>query len=118
MILHRSDMYSLSESAVTDKMKKILCIGIESDHLHLRCEVLSKSGYEARWASFCEAERLLSREIFDLLVLSVDLSEQQRSQILEFVGGRMAILEIYGTIFPQELLRQVNYKLARARISA
>ena len=97
---------------------KILCVGSEMDLLHIRCEVLSKSGYEARATTLGEAERILRREQFDLVIVSAYLSEPAKTEILALIGNRMPVLELHTTTFARDLLAQVEQKLTRGEMLA
>ena len=90
-----------------------MCVGREINLLRIRCEILTEFGYEAQAISLIEAEDLLHRDTFDLVILSASLSEQEKDRILEVIGGRMPILQLSTMLLPTELLRGVENRLAR-----
>jgi hypothetical protein len=49
---------------------RVLCAGNEADLLASRCAVLRYSGYEAKAASPTDAEILLRKEKYDLVIIS------------------------------------------------
>jgi hypothetical protein len=68
------------------RLARLLCVGRELELLKTRCAVLSQSGYDAIPATLPEAETLLCREQFDLIVVSAWLSEWERGRILAAAG--------------------------------
>jgi DNA-binding response OmpR family regulator len=68
------------------RLARLLCVGRELELLKTRCAVLSQSGYDAIPATLPEAETLLRREQFDLIVVSAWLSEWERGRILAAAG--------------------------------
>jgi hypothetical protein len=100
---------------MTIKPARLLCVGREINLLRIRCEVLTEFGYEAQAISLIEAEDLLRRDTFDLVILSASLSEQEKDRIFEVIGGRMPILQLSTMLLPTGLLREVENRLARWR---
>jgi len=61
---------------------RLLCTGNEADLLQSRCAVLRHGGYEAQAASLTDAEILLHKEKYDLVIISACLSEWEKGRIL------------------------------------
>jgi len=57
------------------------------EDLELRCAVLASAGYDAKSAKVSEAELLLQAEKFDLIVVSVDLSQEERDSVKAAAGN-------------------------------
>ena len=100
---------------MTIKPARLLCIGREINLLRIRCEVLTEFGYEAQVISLIEAENLLRRDTFDLVILSASLSEQEKDRILEVIGGRMPTFQLSTMLLPTETLWEMENILARWR---
>jgi DNA-binding response OmpR family regulator len=100
---------------MTIKPARLLCVGREINLLRIRCEILTEFGYEAQSISLIEAEDLLRRDTFDLVILSASLNEQEKDRILEVIGGQMPTLQLSTMLLPTELLREVENRLARWR---
>lgn len=100
---------------MTIKPARLLCVGREINLLRIRCAILTELGYEAQAISLIEAEDLLRRDTFDLVILSALLSEQEKDGILEVIGGRMPTLQLSTMLLPTELLWEVENRLARWR---
>jgi hypothetical protein len=92
---------------------RILCIGKDSGILRSRCAILKDAGYQAEAVFFAAADNLLQRESFDLLVLSVILTEQEREHIATIAAGATPILQVTKTILAFELLAEVEQLLPR-----
>jgi hypothetical protein len=87
---------------------RLLCVGKES--LELRCAVLTSAGYEAKSATIAEAEVLLRTEKFDLIIVSVHLSQEEMSRVAS-AAGKTPTLVLDGVTFSLELLDQVERRL-------
>jgi hypothetical protein len=87
---------------------RLLCVGKED--LELRCAVLASAGYDAKSAKVSEAELLLQAEKFDLIVVSVHLSQEERDSV-KAAAGNTPILLLEGITFPPELLAEVERML-------
>ena len=94
---------------------RILCIGKDSGLLRSRCAVLSHAGYDAQFVMYPDAEPLLTREPFDLIILSAILSQEEKDQIWTIVGDTPPILTLKKLVFASELLRDVEQRLGQVR---
>jgi hypothetical protein len=92
---------------------RILCIGKDPGILRTRCAILEDAGYRAQSVFVVDADTLLQRERFDLIVLSVILTEQERKHIATVVGGAIPIFQVTKTILASELLYNVERQLRR-----
>lgn len=97
--------------------RRILCVGKELDFLLIRCEVLTKEGYDAQAMLVGDALNVLRGEVFDLIILSALLDDQERTALLTVIGDRMMTLELHGPTFPKELLGQVQERLTTIGLS-
>ena len=94
---------------------RILCIGKDSGLLRSRCAVLAHAGYDAHYVMYPDAEPLLTREPFDLIILSAILSQEEKDQIWTIVGDTPPILTLKKLVFASELLRDVEQRLGQVR---
>jgi DNA-binding response OmpR family regulator len=94
-------------------MARLLCVGKEPELLELRCAVLSRSGYDARFALLADAETILRTERFDLIILSAWLQEWETGQILA-AAGKTPVLVLTELVLADKLLAQVERLLAPA----
>ena len=94
---------------------RILCIGKDPGLLRSRCAVLTHGGYDAQYVMFPDAERLLTREHFDLIILSAILTQEEKDQIWTIVGDTPPILTLKKLVFASELLRDVEQRLGQVR---
>jgi hypothetical protein len=90
---------------------RLLCAGKETDLLQSRCAVLRYSGYEAQAASLTDAEILLHREKYDLVIISACLSEWERGRILS-AARKTPTYVLRGLTFAPEMLAQVGQLLS------
>ena len=94
---------------------RILCIGKDSGLLRSRCAVLSHAGYDAQYVMYPDAEPRLTREPFDLIILSAILTQEEKDQIWTIVGDTPPILTLKKLVFASELLRDVEQRLGQVR---
>ena len=92
---------------------RILCIGKDPGLLRSRCAVLAHGGYDAQYVMYPDVERLLTREPFDLIILSAILSQEEKDLIWTIVGDTPPILTLKKLVFASELLRDVEQRLGR-----
>jgi hypothetical protein len=92
---------------------RLLCVGNELDHLQSRCAVLESAGYDAKSITVREAEILLGTEVFDLVILSAFLSQEEKSSVIS-AAGETPTLVLEGVTFPRELLAKVERLLVGA----
>jgi hypothetical protein len=93
---------------------RLLCVGTELDSLQTRCAVLSHSGYDAKSASVAGAEILLGTEVFDLVIVSAFLSQEEKGCVIS-AAGDTPILELEGLTLAPELLAKVERRLLPER---
>jgi hypothetical protein len=94
---------------------RILCIGKDPGLLRSRCAVLGHGGYDAQYVMYPDAEHLLTREPFGLIILSAILSEEEKDHIWTIVGDTPPILTLKKLVFASELLRDVERRLGQVR---
>jgi hypothetical protein len=87
---------------------RLLCIGEEP--LKLRCAVLASAGYDAKSATVAEAEILLRTEKFDLVIVSVFLSQEERFRVTTAAGDTPTLM-LDRVMFPVELFAEVDQHL-------
>jgi hypothetical protein len=92
---------------------RILCIGKDSGLLRSRCAVLAHGGYDAQYVMYPDAERLLTRESFNLIILSAILSQEEKDLIWTIVGDTPPILTLKKLVFASELLKDVEQRVGR-----
>lgn len=80
---------------------RLLCVGKDPALLRMRCDVLPQSGYDAQSATVAEAERLLSVEEFDLIIISAFLDECEKNRIIS-AAGKMPTLMLRGLMLPPD----------------
>jgi hypothetical protein len=97
---------------------RILCIGKDPGLLRSRCAVLGHGGYDAQYVMYPDAERLLTREAFDLIILSAILSQEEKDHIWTIVGDTPPVLTLKKLVFASELLRDVERRLGKVRQTA
>jgi hypothetical protein len=99
---------------MASRSARLLCVGKELDLLRTRCDVLSQSGYDGQSASLEEAEALLLKEEFDLVIVSAWLTESERDRILA-AAGLTPTLVLHKLTFAPELLAEVERRLSSTR---
>ena len=96
----------------SDTMARVLCVGTDLKLQELRRLVLNSHGYETEIALPQNVNRdLLSRD-FDVAILSVMLSGDQRTRILALMPLRTQTLVLETIVMPDELLGMINRALA------
>ena len=93
-------------------MARLLCVGEEPELLELRCAVLSRAGYHAKYATVPELETILRTEDFDLVIVSAWLQEWQNERIVT-AAGKTPTLVLSRLTLVDDLLDQVK-RLLRA----
>lgn len=89
----------------------ILCVGNDPNLLEIR-GVLERAGYPSLPASIEDAEVLLRRGKFDLVILSTRLSDDDNARIL-YVAGDTPALVFPELTLPRDLLSEVENQIAR-----
>ena len=90
-----------------------LCAGNDLELMKTRCAELSQSGYDAQSATISDAEILLRREDFDLIVVSARLSESERDRVIAAAGNTPTCI-LQGLTLASELLAEVERLLPPA----
>jgi DNA-binding response OmpR family regulator len=79
--------------------------------LRIRCEVLRHAGYSSQTATVKDAAELISKEAFDLVIVSAFLSEADKRRVLS-VAGDTPTLVLQGLAVAPELLAAIETKLS------
>jgi CheY-like chemotaxis protein len=93
----------------------ILCVGDEITLLRIRCEVLTQAGYSAQNATVEDAAELISKETFDLIIVSAFLSTLDQQRVMSAAGDTPTLV-LQGLAVAPELLAAVEEKLALTRV--
>ena len=93
---------------------KLLCIGSDTELLRTRCAILARFGYDAEHVIYDEAEKLLSAEQFDLIIVSAFLSDRQKHNLRAIIGEGTPTIMLQGLTFATDLLALVHHRLADA----
>ena len=91
---------------------RILTVGIDVDLLTTRQAVLASRGYESLIATPRDVDEKLQSGRFDLVVLSVMLSPNEKRHILAILPAGTRPLLLQKLVQPEELLRLVAEALA------
>jgi hypothetical protein len=89
---------------------RLLCAGPDSALLETRCAVLRYSGYEVQAATLEKAETFLRDEVYDLLIISALLTDQEETRMLAAARKTPAYV-LDGLTLADDLLDQVKYRL-------
>ena len=85
-------------------MHKVLCVGTPIELRDSRKLVLESVGYSVTLVEAVEPIDVLLSETFDLLLLSVTLSEPQRAALREAAPEHTRIIQLEAFTEPQQLL--------------
>jgi hypothetical protein len=88
-----------------------LCVGNDQMLLQTRCAVLHKSAYQAEAASPAEANRIMRHGGYDHVILSISLSDEERSGVIASIPAGTKILKLDHFIGPYDLLVSVGQLL-------
>ncbi len=91
---------------------RILSVGTDLGLLNTRRAVLDLCGYDSATATPEDCEEMLRFGTFDLVILSVMLSEQQKREITAKLPARTRALVLETMVRPDELLSMVAEALA------
>ena len=94
---------------------RILCIGTDTMVLACRCLVLELSGYQAEAVSLPAGYQRLRAGMFDLVIISADLAEEQGAVFAAALPLETAALITDGFISPVALLSAVACELSTRR---
>jgi DNA-binding response OmpR family regulator len=88
----------------------LLCAGKDSGLLKSRCAVLRYSGYDVQAATLGEAEALLHDQVYDLVIISAQLTDREEARMLS-VAGKTPTYVLDGLTLAGDLLDQVKQRL-------
>jgi DNA-binding response OmpR family regulator len=97
---------------------RILCVGIDERLLATRQALLVLQGYDCLTASPADIEEKLSPGRFDLVILSVMLSEEDKGQIRTKTPAGTMVVSLTSLVMPEELLRIVDEALMQRTLAA
>jgi DNA-binding response OmpR family regulator len=88
-------------------MQRVLSVGIDPGLLKSRQALLASGGYDSVIATSEDVDEKLRSGTFDLVILSVMLSEEEKRlvQAKLHAGTRLLVLETF--VWPNDLLRMV-----------
>jgi DNA-binding response OmpR family regulator len=86
---------------------RILTVGIDLDLLTTRQAVLISRGYESLIATPADVDEKLRSGRFDLVILSVMLSHEQKRDIQAKLPAGTRALVLESLVWPSDLLRMV-----------
>lgn len=90
----------------------VLCVGTPRDLQHSRRLVLQSAGYETTSMNAVEATNALRTRTFDVLVISVTLSEHEGNVLRQAAQAQTRIEKLGHFTPPQELLKLVQLQPA------
>jgi DNA-binding response OmpR family regulator len=86
---------------------RILSVGIDLDLLNTRQALLASRGYDSLIATPADFEEKLSSGKFDLVILSVMLSGEEKRHIQAKLPAGTRSLVLQSLVWPKELLKMV-----------
>ena len=86
---------------------RVLAVGTDVDLLTTRQAVLASRGYDSMIATPKDVDEKLRSGVFDLAVLSVMLSNEEKRHIQARLPAGTRALVLETLVFPEELLRMV-----------
>jgi DNA-binding response OmpR family regulator len=84
-------------------MVRILCVGTDEQMLSTRCAVLNARGYASQSATPIDVDERLRASEFDLVILSVMLSDREKQRIKANLPSGSRVLDLDTLVFPAEL---------------
>ena len=90
----------------------ILCVGTPADLRHSRQLVLQSAGYETSSMDAVEATNALLTTTFDVVVISMTVSEHERNLIRQAIPEQTRIVQLSYFTSPQELLALIQFETA------
>ena len=91
---------------------RILTVGIDIDLLMVRQKLFASQGYDSRIATPWEIDEKLQFGRFDLVILSVMLSQAEKRQIQAKLPAGTRQLVLKTLVWPEELLSMVAEALS------
>ena len=83
---------------------KVICVGTPSELLHSRQLVLQSAGYGTTCVTVSEAFNLLLTGVFDFMIISKTVIEDDRLALRQAAGEAMRIIQLATFTNPGELL--------------
>ena len=87
----------------------ILCVGTPPDLRHSRQLVLQSAGYETSSMDAAAATNTLLTTTFDVVVISMTVSEHERNLLRQAVPEQTRIIQLSHFMPPQELLTLISF---------
>ena len=87
---------------------KVICVGTPPELLKSRELVLQSAGYEATFVDAKEAHSLLHTGVFNVMILSVTTSEEERAALRQITSERTRIVQLDVFTSPHELLTRIR----------
>jgi hypothetical protein len=104
---------SLLRRRPVDPSLKILCVGHDVTLLATRCAVLMSCGYRAVFAAPSDFKARLQENHFELVILSLLLSDSEKSRVRAAVPPDTRILSLDCLVLPGELAALVDEVMHR-----
>jgi CheY-like chemotaxis protein len=86
---------------------RVLTVGIDPSHLMTRQALLSSRGYDTHVATPHEVEEKSYPGRFDLVILSVMLSQEEKHRVRSKLPAETKVVALTSLVMPDELLRIV-----------
>jgi hypothetical protein len=83
---------------------RVVCVGIDPHLLETRRLVLQSAGFEATCLTPLEISQGLLPPAFDVMIISVGVSEEDRPAVRAAVPDRTRVIQLEAFIEPQQLL--------------
>lgn len=87
---------------------KVFCVGLDPQLLESRRLLLQSAGIEASCHFPHEALALLPASAFDLMIVSVSVSEKDRIALKAATPKHMRFIQLYGFVAPEDMLKMVK----------
>ena len=97
-----------SSSSPMPETLKVICVGTPPELLNSRELVLQSAGYKATLVDAKEAHSLLHIGVFDVMILSVTVSEEERTALRQAASERTRIVQLNSFTSPHELLTRIR----------
>jgi hypothetical protein len=93
------------------RRNRILCVGNDPELLSTRCAVLATNGYSAEWTTPAQAKRALDGRGFQLIILCMTLSAEEREWVRACTPHGPKLLAIEHMVMPADLLCVIGHLL-------
>jgi hypothetical protein len=105
----RKDVNDLhSSSPLSSDILKVICIGTPPELLESRKLVLRSAGYDATLVNAEQAPGVLLADGFDVMILSVTLSEKERTALRQDASAGTRVIQLEEFTSPNELLAKLR----------